>query len=118
MDHETTAPPPVVGVMDVIATPFVRIDELVLYVTVGAATFTAIVTVAVALPPLLVAVTVYVVDELIEVGVPEIAPVDVEKARPAGNVGEIDHEITVPPVEVGVDVVMSASLVKLKEVGV
>ena len=58
MDHETTAPPPVVGVMDVIATPFVRIEELVLYVTVGAATLTSIVTVAVALPPVLVAVTV------------------------------------------------------------
>ena len=58
IDHETTAPPPVVGVMDVIATPFVRIEELVLYVTVGAATLTSIVTVAVALPPVLVAVTV------------------------------------------------------------
>tara|TARA_Y100000287_G_scaffold42421_1_gene32903 strand:- start:72 stop:206 length:135 start_codon:yes stop_codon:yes gene_type:complete len=44
--------------MDVIATPFVRIDELVLYVTVGAATLTSIVTVAVALPPVFVAVTV------------------------------------------------------------
>ena len=99
--------------MDVIATPFVRIDELVLYVTVGAATLTSIVTVAVALPPLLVAVTVYVVDELIEVGVPEIAPVDAEKASPDGRVGEIDQLVTVPPLEVGVDVVMSASLVKL-----
>ena len=52
---------------------------------------TWMVTMAVALPPVLLAVTVYEVDELVVVGVPEIAPVDVEKERPAGSVGEIDH---------------------------
>ena len=77
IDHETTAPPPVVGVMDVIATPLVRVSELVLYVTVGAAILTSIVTVAVALPPVLVAVTVYAEEEVRSVGVPEISPVDV-----------------------------------------
>ena len=36
------------------------------------------------------------------VGVPEIAPLVVEKERPAGNEGEIDHVETGPPLEVGV----------------
>ena len=31
------------------------------------------------------------VDELVVVGVPLMAPVEVEKERPVGNVGEIDH---------------------------
>ena len=53
------------------------------------------------------------------VGVPEMAPVDVEKERPAGSEdGEIDHEVTAPPLEVGVTVVMVVSLVKLSELGV
>ena len=52
---------------------------------------TWMVTMAVALPPVLLAVTVYEVDELVAVGVPEIAPVEVEKARPDGKEGEIDH---------------------------
>ena len=53
------------------------------------------------------------------VGVPEMAPVDVEKERPVGSEdGEIDHEVTAPPLEVGVTVVMVVSLVKLSELGV
>ena len=53
------------------------------------------------------------------VGVPEMAPVDVEKERPAGSEdGEIDHDVTAPPLEVGVTVVMVVSLVKLSELGV
>ncbi len=52
---------------------------------------TWMVTMAVALPPVLLAVTVYEVDELVVVGVPLMAPVEVEKERPVGNVGEIDH---------------------------
>tara|TARA_B100000035_G_scaffold205941_1_gene176090 strand:- start:998 stop:1180 length:183 start_codon:yes stop_codon:yes gene_type:complete len=57
----------------------------------GAAMLTWMVTMAVALPPVLLAVTVYEVDELVVVGVPLMAPVEVEKERPVGNVGEIDH---------------------------
>ena len=68
--------------------------------------------VAVALPPVLVAVTVYEVEDEVDVGVPEIAPVDVEKERPAGSVGEIDQEVTVPPLEVGVAVVMVVPLLR------
>ena len=74
-------------------------------------------TVVVALPPVLVAVTVYVADAVISVGVPEIAPVEVEKARPAGTAGEIAQEITVPPFEVGVAVVIAESLVSVNELG-
>ena len=47
------------------------------------------------------------VAELTDVGVPEIAPVDVENARPDGSVGEIDQETTTPPLEDGVEVVIA-----------
>ena len=69
------------------------------------------------LPPVLVAVTVYVADAVISVGVPEIAPVEVEKERPVGSVGVIDHDVTVPPLEVGVAVVIAVPLVRVKELG-
>ena len=52
------------------------------------------------------------------VGVPEIAPVEVSKVRPAGNVAEIDQEVAVPPLEVGTTVVMAESLVKERVLGV
>ena len=58
--HQHVAFPPLaVGVTVVIATPLVSVNELGLYVTdEGAASLTRIVTVAVALPPVLVAVIV------------------------------------------------------------
>ena len=46
-------------------------------------------------------------------GVPEISPVEVENARPAGSVASIAQEMTVPPLDVGVDAVMSESFVKV-----
>jgi hypothetical protein len=76
------------------------------------------VTIAVALPPEFVAVTVYEVDEVMAVGVPEIAPVEIEKTRPAGSVGVIDQDVTVPPVAVGVAVDMSVSFDNVNEFGV
>ena len=82
----------------------------------GAASLTMIVTVAVALPPELDAVTVYVVTLAVAVGVPEIAPVEVEKERPAGTAGEIDQDVTAPPLEVGVAVVIAESFVKVNGV--
>ena len=51
-------------------------------------------------------------------GVPEIAPVDESKDKPAGREGETDHDTTVPPLEVGVTVVMRLSLVNESEFGV
>ena len=69
--------------------------------------------VVVALPPVLVAVTVYVVEEETAVGVPLISPVDVLNVKPAGTDGEIDHETTVPPVDVGVAFVMAESFVSV-----
>tara|TARA_Y100000022_G_scaffold189634_1_gene189079 strand:- start:329 stop:595 length:267 start_codon:yes stop_codon:yes gene_type:complete len=47
------------------------------------------------------------VAELTDVGVPEIAPVDVENASPAGSDGEIDQPVTVPPLEDGIAVVIA-----------
>jgi hypothetical protein len=75
------------------------------------------VTVVVALPPVLLAVTVYVVAEVTAVGVPEMAPLEVSKERPEGRVAEIDHEVTVPPLEVGVTVVMAVFLVSVRVLG-
>jgi hypothetical protein len=53
------------------------------------------------LPPVLLAVTVYVADEVIAVGVPEISPVVESRERPAGRVGDTVHEVTAPPLDVG-----------------
>jgi len=77
---------------------------------------TRIVTVAVALPPLFVAVTVYVVAEETAVGVPEISPLEVSKDKPAERTGEIDQEITVPPLDVGVAAVIDESFVSVNGV--
>jgi|TARA_Y100001934_G_scaffold276161_1_gene372102 hypothetical protein len=60
MDHDETGPPLEVAVAGaVIATPFTNVSELGLYVTEdGGAMLTWMVTTAVALPPVLVAVIV------------------------------------------------------------
>ena len=76
------------------------------------------VTMAVALPPVLVAVTVYEVELERTEGVPLMAPVCAEKERPVGNVGEIVQATTAPPLTVGVTVAMVLSLVKVRELGV
>ena len=51
------------------------------------------------------------------VGVPEIAPVEVSKERPAGSDGETDQPVTGPPLTLGVTVVMAVPLVSVKEFG-
>ena len=69
------------------------------------------------LPPAFDAVTVEDVEEEIAVGVPPIAPVEVSKVRPEGRDGEIDQDVTVPPLEVGVTVVIATPFVKTEELG-
>ena len=78
---------------------------------------TRIVTVAVALPPVFEPVTVNVFCAETAVGVPEIAPVDVSNNSPDGNEGEIDHEVTVPPVDVGLAVVIVTLFAKERKLG-
>ena len=56
-------------------------------------------------------------DEEISVGVPQIVPLLVSKVRP-GSVGEIDHEVTEPPVLVAVAVVIAVPFVSVNELGV
>ena len=80
----------------------------------GSASFTSIVMIVEALPPVLLAVTVYAVDGVIAVGVPEIAPVDVSSVRPTGSAGETDQDVTVPPVDVGVIAVIVTFFVKVR----
>ena len=51
------------------------------------------------------------------VGVPEMAPVEESRDRPAGSDGETDHEMTVPPLVVGVTVVIAVPFVNVSELG-
>jgi len=46
-----------------------------------------------------------------------MAPVEESSESPVGNDGETDHEVTVPPVVVGVTVVMAVPLVKVNVFG-
>ncbi len=69
------------------------------------------------LPPVLLPVTVYDAEEVTAEGVPEMAPVEESMERPAGREGETDHEVTVPPVVVGVTVVIAVPLVSVNEFG-
>ena len=114
IDHEVTVPPLVLGVAVVMAESLVNVNGLPLYtMDDGAISLTVMVTVAVELPPELLAVTVYCVWDETAVGVPEMAPVELENRRPAGSVGEIDQETTVPPPALGVTVVMAVPLVRV-----
>ena len=51
------------------------------------------------------------------VGVPLIVPFAVFRDKPAGSEGETDHVVTVPPVVVGVTVVMAVPLVSVNVFG-
>jgi hypothetical protein len=57
-EYETTVPPLDVTVAVVMAVPLVKVKEFVLYVIDGATSLTTIVTLAVSVPPVLVAVMV------------------------------------------------------------
>ena len=78
---------------------------------------TTMVTLAVSLPPVLVAVIVYVALEVTAVGVPLIAPVVESRERPAGKDGETDQPVIVPPFAVGVTVVICVPLVRVNVLG-
>ena len=79
----------------------------------GAISLTTMVTLAVSVPPVLVAVIVYVAEEVTAVGVPPSAPDD-ESERPAGSDGETDHVTTVPPIEIAGVVVIAVPLVNVE----
>ena len=114
IDQPVTVPPLEDGIAVVIAVPFDRVNGLPLYtMSNGAASLIVMVTDAVALPPVLLAYTVYVVEDDRVVGVPDISPFEVEKARPDGSVGVISHEVTVPPNADGVAVVIVVPFVSV-----
>ena len=50
-------------------------------------------------------------------GVPEMAPVEESSDKPAGRDGETDQDVMVPPLTVGVTVVMAVPLVSVNELG-
>ena len=83
----------------------------------GAISLTTMVTLAVSVPPVLVAVMVYEAEEVTAEGVPLMAPVEVSSANPAGSDGETEYETTVPPVEVTVAVVIAVPFVNVSELG-
>ena len=119
IDQEVIVPPLAVGVIVVIATFTVSVDELGLYVIEeGAASVTSMVTVAVALPPEFDAVTVYVAEEVIAVGVPEIVPVDTSNDKPDGSDGETLHDVTAPPDAVGIALDITEPFCNVNEFGV
>ena len=51
--------------------------------------------------------------EVMAVGVPEMAPVEVSSESPAGSEGETDQETTVPPLADGEAAVMATPFVKV-----
>ena len=69
--------------------------------------------VACEVPPVFVALTVYVAVGDIVVGVPLISPVDGLMLRPVGSAGEILHVSTAPPLDVGVAPTIGEPLVKV-----
>ena len=56
-------------------------------------------------------------EEVTADGVPEMAPVVESSERPAGKEGETDQDVMVPPLVVGVTVVMAVPFVKVNESG-
>ena len=56
-------------------------------------------------------------DEDTTEGVPLIAPSEAANERPDGKAGEMDQVVTVPPVVVGVVVVMAVPLDNVNEFG-
>ena len=78
---------------------------------VGAISLTSRLIVTESLPPVLVAVIVYVASGESTVGVPEISPVAGSKTRPVGRSGEIVHESTAPPAALGVSANIGTPLV-------
>ena len=81
----------------------------------GAISSTTMVTLAVSVPPVLVAVIVYDAEGVTAVGVPLMLPVEVSSDKPAGRDGDAEYETTAPPVEVTVSVVIAVSFVKVSE---
>ena len=69
------------------------------------------------LPPVFVAVTVYVVRGDTADGVPLISPVEVSKDNPAGRVGSIDQLSTGSPSAVGVTATKGVPMVRVNEPG-
>ena len=51
------------------------------------------------------------------VGVPLMAPVEESRESPAGSDGETAQDVTFPPLEVGVTVVMAVPFVSVNELG-
>lgn len=67
----------------------------------GVTSLTVIETLTLTEPPVFEAVMLYAEVPVMLVGVPEITPVDVESASPAGRAGEMEYAVMVPPNALG-----------------
>ena len=72
---------------------------------------------AVVLPPVFVAVMVYIAEDVTASGVPLISPVGESSESPDGSVGYPDQPVIGPPLAVGVTAVIAVPLVKVNELG-
>ena len=72
---------------------------------------------AVVLPPVFVAVMVYIAEDVTASGVPLISPVDESSERPDGSEGDTDQPVTGPPNTIGVTEVIAVPFVNVNELG-
>ena len=95
--HVATAPPALDIVIAPMAVP--RVSEILVTEAVSAATGSSMVmeTLVDAAPPELLAQMVNVVEVMFTVGVPLMVPDTVLKESPAGRLGSIAHDSTMPP---------------------
>lgn len=119
IDQDVAVPPEFVGERDAIGIPIT--PEIVVGVKemegAGTVARTSMLNEAELLPVELVPVTVYVVEDAIAVGVPEMFPFVELKARPAGKEGEILHKVAGDPMFRGATTAEATSLYIVKEVG-
>src|SRR5882757_10077303 len=87
MDQEVTAPPVEAGVRVAVGSPTASATRPLGYLAAGATSLTDMTRLAVALPPLFVAVSVYVACAVTAVAVPVIEPEVVLRVSPDGNAG-------------------------------
>ena len=105
MAQDTNSPEPVMvgeSGRSLLAVLLIMLKSFGEYAMVGTSSTIVMLMYAVAVPPVLVAVMVYIVRVNSSVGVPLRIPVEVSKARPLGTLGLMAHDVNSPePVMVG-----------------
>jgi len=113
--HEAMFPPVLLNVILIIGTPRVRTTELVEAEILATGSRIVRVMMVGTDAAVLFAQMVKVVEVMFTVGAPVIEPLLELKASPAGRLGWIDHESTIPPVFVMLIMPIWMSLVNVEE---